>query len=86
MKVKGTIEKRLDNMIVKNNHNIEPSVQLVAGAGCQRYLPLVTAIDIASEPQDLGALVASLERALALQATNDNRNSPSAMMGGRKNG
>lgn len=31
MKVKGTIEKRLDNMIVNNNHNIEPSVQLVAG-------------------------------------------------------
>ena len=33
MKVKGTIEKRLDNVIVNNNHIIEPSVQLVAGVG-----------------------------------------------------
>ncbi len=33
MKVKGTIEKRLDIMIVNDNHNIEPSVQLVAGVG-----------------------------------------------------
>lgn len=33
MKEKGKIEKRLESMTANDNHNFEPSVQLVAGAG-----------------------------------------------------
>lgn len=59
---------------------------LVAGAGCQRYLPLVTAFDIASKPQPLSALLSSLEGARTVLGANSNRKTPSASMGGRKNG
>ena len=33
MKEKGKIEKRLESMTANDNHNFEPSVQLVAGVG-----------------------------------------------------
>ena len=34
------IKKRLRQIAANDNHLSEPSVELVAGAGCQRYLPL----------------------------------------------
>ncbi|MCB0625149.1 MAG: hypothetical protein KDC43_14840, partial [Saprospiraceae bacterium] len=59
---------------------------LVAGAGFQRYLALVTAFDIASRPAPLSALLSSLEGARAIQGRHFTEKQSHSSMGGRKNG
>jgi len=66
MKNKSLNEKRLRQIAAAGNHSSEPSVNLVAGAGCQRYLPLqilVTALNIAAKPLPRSALLSIFEGA-----------------------
>lgn len=49
--------KRLKTLIANDNQYFEPSSKLVAGAGYQRYLPLVTALGIETKQPTSSALL-----------------------------
>ncbi len=60
----GRNEKRPVDGIAKSNAIYRPSVQLVAGAGCQLYRPLFTAFDITREPPTASALLSMVQTAI----------------------
>ncbi len=61
------------------------SVQLVAGASCQRYLPLITAYDIASKPLQEAALLSNVEGVRASKDAYSTSNPALSATGGQKN-
>ncbi len=83
-------EKRPVDGVANDNTIYRPSVQLVAGAGCQRYLPLFVAHDIASKPPTtatlLSPLINNVEGVRSVKAADYTRNTAPGSMGGRKNG
>jgi len=85
MKNRAINKKRLAGLVANDNYSNEPSVQLVAGAGCQRYLPLITAYDIASNPLQEAALLSVIEGVRASKDAYSTSNSAHSATGGQKN-
>ena len=86
MKNQATKEKRLARLVANDNYSSQPSIVLVAGAGCQRYLPLVTALDIASKPLQEEALLSAMEGVRSSKEAYSTSNSALPATGGQKNG
>ena len=85
MKNQSPKEKRLARLVANDNYSSQPSIELVAGAGCQRYLPLVTAYDIASNPLHEAALLSNLEGVRASKDAYSTSITALPSTGGQKN-